>query len=230
MKKGKIGQSEDYVSVVAPLIKKENTWISWEKVEGAQTYSVIRNGKEIVKSAGLNYAAKLSGEYQVIAIDKNGVPSFASEPVLIGEAGEIQLVEMKKFAPKSNLPYQGSAADGFIEISKTKNKNVTIKVNIAETGTYAVDFRYANGNGPTNTENKCSAVRTFKVDGLFAGTFIFPQRGKEEWSDWGFSNVNSVQLKKGEHEFNLSFEDWNENMNGEINQAMLDYLRLIRIN
>ena len=92
-----------------------------------------------------------------------------------------------------------------------------------------MDFRYANGNGPTNTENKC-AIRTFNVDGQFAGTFVFPQRGKEEWSNWGFSNVNTVKLTKGTHEFQLSFEDWNENMNGEINQAMLDYLRLIKIN
>ena len=227
--KGKVGKADDYFSIVAPSLKKENSLISWGKVEGAESYQVIRNGKEIAKTSELNYDAKQGGEYQVIAIDKNGVPSFAGEPVLITDKKDVQTIAMETVAEKSTLPYQGFTANGFIEISKTKNKNVTIKVNIAETGTYAIDFRYANGNGPTNTENKC-AIRTFKVDGLFAGTFVFPQRGKEEWSDWGFSNVNSVKLIKGEHEFNLSFEDWNENMNGEINQAMLDYVRLIRIN
>ncbi|QNK61875.1 glycogen debranching protein [Pedobacter sp. PAMC26386] len=228
LEKGKVAHAEDYFSIVAPLLKKESTLISWEKVEGAENYEVIRNGQEIVKSKELSYNAKQSGEYQVIALDKNGVQSFASEPVLITEAKEIQTIAMETAAPKSALPYQGYTGDGFIEVSKTKNKNITVKVNVAEAGTYAIDFRYANGNGPTNTENKC-AIRTFKVDGLFAGTFVFPQRGKEEWSDWGFSNVNSIKLTKGEHEFNLSFEDWNENMNGEINQAMLDYLRVISV-
>jgi hypothetical protein len=229
LEQGKAAKSEDYFSVAAPLLKNENNMISWEKVEGAETYQVIRNGKEITVTQGLNYNAKQSGEYQVIAADKNKVTSFASEPVLITATKEMQTIAMETIAAKSELPYQGYTANGFIEISKTKNKNLTVKVNIAETGTYAIDFRYANGNGPTNTENKC-AIRTFNVDGQFAGTFVFPQRGKEEWSDWGFSNINSVKLEKGEHEFNLSFQDWNENMNGEINQAMLDYLRIIRIN
>jgi len=230
LEKGRVDHAKDYFSVVAPLVIKngENSF-SWDKVDGAQTYSVLRNGEETSRTASLNYTAKRSGEYQVIAIDQNEVPSFASEPVLIYDTEGIQNIAMEKIAPKSDLPYQGYTGDGFIEISKTKNKNITIKVNIAEEGTYAIDFRYANGNGPTNTENKC-AIRTFRVDGLFAGTFVFPQRGKGEWSDWGFSNINPVKLKKGEHVFNLSFEAWNENMNGEINQAMLDYMRLIRIN
>ena len=229
IEKGGVAIAEDYFSVVAPVLKKDNKLISWEKVEGAENYQVIRNGKKITKTQGLNYTAKESGEFQVIAADKNGVTSFASEPVLITETKEIQVIPMETVAAKSTLPYQGYTTNGFIEISKTENNKITFKTNIAESGTYAIDFRYANGNGPTNTENKC-AIRTFNVDGQFAGTFVFPQRGKEEWSDWGFSNVNLVKLTKGAHEFQLSLEDWNENMNGEINQAMLDYLRLIRIN
>lgn len=229
LEQDKVAKSEDYFSVVAPALKKENNRISWEKVEGAETYHVIRNGKEIAKTQELNYTAKQSGEYQVIAADKNKVTSFASEPVLITDAKELQTIAMETVAAKSMLTYQGYTTNGFIEISKTKNKKLTLKINIAEAGTYAIDFRYANGNGPTNTENKC-AIRTFNVDGQFAGTFVFPQRGKEEWSDWGFSNVNTVKLTKGTHEFQLSLEDWNENMNGELNQAMLDYLRLMRIN
>lgn len=227
--RGQVAIAEDYFSVVAPVLKKDNKLINWEKVEGAEVYQVIRNGKEIAQTKGLNYTVKEIGEYQVIAADKNGVTSFASEPVLIAETKEIQVIPMETVAAKSTLPYQGYTTNGFIEISKTKNRKVTLQINIAEAGTYAMDFRYANGNGPTNTENKC-AIRTFNVDGQFAGTFVFPQRGKEEWSNWGFSNVNTVKLTKGTHEFQLSFEDWNENMNGEINQAMLDYLRLIKIN
>lgn len=227
IEKGKTGLVKDYFSVAAPVAKIQGGLLSWNRVEGAVAYKVIYNGKEMNKTTELNHAVKQDGEYQVIAEDKNGVPSFASEPVLSAE-GKTQLLFADQVAEKSGLPYQGYAGTGFIEISKTKNKHITFEVNIAEAGTYAVDFRYANGNGPTNTENKC-AIRTFNLDGAFAGTFVFPQRGKEEWSDWGFSNTNVITLSKGKHQFNLSFADWNENMNGEINQAVLDYLRVIRI-
>jgi hypothetical protein len=36
-----------------------------------------------------------------------------------------------------------------------------------------------------------------------------------------------LTLTKGLHHFSISFESSDENMNGEINQAMLDCVRLI---
>ena len=93
---------------------------------------------------------------------------------------------------------------------------------------YAIDFRYANGNGPVNTENKC-AIRTLRVNDEFAGTVVLPQRGKNEWSDWGFSNSVIIYLEKGSQMITLGLESANNNMNGEINQAMLDYMRISKI-
>lgn len=228
LQKGKTGLVKDKFSVAAPLIKHEGELISWDKVEGAVAYRIVRNGKETDKINGLDYVAPDGGEYQVIAEDAEGVPSFASEPVLMYAPQKIKIIDLALVAEKSDLPYKGFSGRGFIEISKTKNRSIRIEVNVPESGTYALDFRYSNGNGPTNTENKC-AIRTFSIDDVFAGTFVFPQRGKEEWSDWGYSNTHVVELTKGAHQLHLSFEDWNENMNGEINQAMLDELRVIRI-
>ena len=225
---GMIGQVKDYFSVAAPVVKLTDGQLNWNEVEGAETYRLLRNGKEIARISELTYAVKADGEYQVIAEDKNQVPSFASEPVLNMQQEQPQIFFIDEAVEKSNLPYQGYSGKGFAEISKTKNKKIMLTVNIPEAGTYALDFRYANGNGPTNTENKC-AIRTFTIDGSFAGTFVFPQRGKDEWSDWGFSNTNEAVLDKGTHQLHLIYEEWNENMNGEINQAMLDYLRIIRL-
>ena len=126
------------------------------------------------------------------------------------------------------LPYKGFTGKGFVEISKLENTKLSIPVTIAEDGTYAIDFRYANGNGPTNTENKC-AIRTLKIDNKKSGTFVFPQRGVDEWSNWGFSNPVQVYLKKGKHIILLSFEHNDENMNVDVNQAMLDYLRIKKL-
>jgi hypothetical protein len=59
---------------------------------------------------------------------------------------------------------------------------------------------------------------------------VFPQRGKGEWSEWGFSNAVKTKLSKGKHTVTLAFKPANENMNGDINQAMIDYLRIIELN
>ena len=107
------------------------------------------------------------------------------------------------------------------------NRKIDFTINVKEDGNYIFDVRYANGNGPINTENKC-AFRSFYLDDQKSGTLVFPQRGKDEWSNWGWSNSLKLKLTKGMHHFSISFESWNENMNVEINQAMLDCVRLIR--
>ena len=63
----------------------------------------------------------------------------------------------------------------------------------------------------------------------YTGVLVMPQRGKDEWSDWGFSNSHTIPLNKGDNILKISFEDWNNNMNVDTNTAMLDYLRLIRL-
>ena len=226
---GEIALLKDAFSPVAPVVKYKDNKISWEKVDAALSYRILRNGTEIAKTASLDYTTTSNGEYQVIAEAAGGLASFASEPVLVYPAEKINTIDLALVTTKSALPYQGYSGKGFVEISRTKNTGISIMLNAPETGIYAFDFRYANGNGPTNTDNKC-AIRTVSLDGTFVGTFVFPQRGKDEWSDWGFSNTKQLELTKGSHELTLSFEKWNENMNGEVNQAMLDYLRVIRIN
>jgi hypothetical protein len=168
------------------------------------------------------------GSYQVIAVNNKGIESFATEPIeYIPATGQI-IIEAETVAPKANYPYQGFNADGFIELSKELNKSVSFVADITKAGTYSIDFRYANGNGPTNTENKC-AIRTLSVDIKKAGTIVLPQRGKGEWSNWGYTNSVLINLPAGKHTITLSFEEFNENMNGDINQAMLDELRLVLV-
>ena len=70
---------------------------------------------------------------------------------------------------------------------------------------------------------------SLKKGSAFAGTIVLPQRGIGEWSDWGYTNKVWVQLDKGTNQLSLTFEPANENMNSDINQAMIDHLRLIRV-
>lgn len=162
-----------------------------------------------------------------MAIDKDGLESFASEPVPVGPpALEVQL---ETLAPAAGQAYTGFSGAGFIEISPTQNQHLALPIDVPEAGLYALDFRYANGNGPLNTENKC-AFRTLRDGhGQLLGTVVLPQRGVGEWGNWGFSNPVVVPLAKGHNTVILTYEPANTNMNGAVNQAMLDYLRVRRV-
>jgi hypothetical protein len=193
-------------------------------------YRIFKNGQPWKETTTNSYNIPQgeTGEFQVQAIDKNGIASFTSEPVRIYPNTVIQVYEVEKYMTPSTLPYLGYSGTGFIEISRTLNRIVSMDIETPAEGLYAIDWCYANGNGPTNTENKC-AIRTLFVDDVRLGAQIFPQRGISEWSNWGFSNAIRVKLTKGTHYLKLEFMPENENMNIEVNQAMLDYLRLTRI-
>jgi len=220
----------DYTAPETPMANYKNGKLSWEKTQNATAYNITRNGKKISSVTGLSIPASASqyAEYQVTAVDAKGKTSFNSEPVAIVPPKAETIVEAETVADKSDLQYEGFSGNGFVEISTAKNIVINIPVDVAEDGVYAIDFRYANGNGPINTENKC-AIRTLTLDDHFAGTVVFPQRGKGEWSNWGFSNSVKAKLSKGKHTITLEFKPANENMNITVNQAMIDYLRLTKI-
>lgn len=109
-----------------------------------------------------------------------------------------------------------------------KNTNISIPIIIPKSGNYLVDLSYSNGTGPWNTDNNC-AIRSLYVNGIYKGVLVLPQRGTNEWSDWGFSNSYEVQFQKGKNEILIKFEKWNINMDGVINDAMIDFIRIIKL-
>src|SRR5665647_854105 len=226
----KINKVKNYTSPETPIVVYSSPQLSWERIEGANSYIIIKNGKELAKTSNTKFAVpgNLYAEYQVIALDKNNVQSFASEPLVVAENKAITTYEIENYNPKSDSAFKGFSGSGFTETSKTVNTSVEVPINILQAGTYAIDFRYANGNGPINTENKC-AIRTLQLNNQFAGTIVLPQRGTNEWSNWGYTNSVIIHLEKGKQILTISLEKQNENMNGAINQAMLDYVRVSKI-
>jgi hypothetical protein len=227
---GKINKVNNYFSLPTPTAKLEGNKIVWEAVKEASYYKILQNGKAVAQVTQTSYAvpSKTFAEYAVIAVDANKVESFASEPLAVSNNTSLQVIEMENIAGKADYPYKGFMGNGFSEISTTINKVVSIPFTAAKAGVYMIVFRYANGNGPTNTENKC-AVRTLKIDGIKKGIVLFPQRGKLEWSNWGESNPVNIKLTPGKHTLTLSYEPANENMNGLISQAMLDNVNITLI-
>ena len=124
--------------------------------------------------------------------------------------------------------HAGFQGPGYLRLTTEQHTEVRMVVQVPRAGIYALDFRYANGNGPVNTEDR-SAIRTVLVDGDTLGVVVMPQRGMNRWSDWGWTNALRVRLGRGEHVVTLHYTPHDRNMNGRENTALLDQLRLTRL-
>jgi hypothetical protein len=201
----------------------------WRSVEGAQRYFIYENGKKVTETSNTTFA--LPGhdyaQYQVMAVDGRGLQSFLSEPVESSvPRGKIEIEAEAK--GKIEDQYKGYSGAGYIKLDKSQNLVLDYDVNISKAGNYRIAFRYANGNGPVNTENKC-AIRTFRLDGKHIGAVVMPQRGTE-WNNWGYSNSHIINLSEGQHKIRIAFEDLDDNMNGAVNEALLDKIELALVN
>lgn len=226
----KINMVDNWFSLPNPQTKVLNNKIQWELVKGAKEYLVYKNGKLLLKTndASINIKAEETAEYTVSAVDDKGWESFISEPLFITNAENIKTYQLESVALPSSLPYSNFEGKGFIEVSNEKNRQITVNIEAEKAGKYLIDFRYANGSGPWNTDNKC-AIRSLYTNNNYTGTVVFPQRGQDEWSDWGWSNGYVAELKAGENELKLVFESWNINMNVDVNTVMLDFMRVTHL-
>ncbi|MCU4165893.1 MGH1-like glycoside hydrolase domain-containing protein [Carboxylicivirga caseinilyticus] len=219
---------ENRFSTSNPHVKLSETSINWEPVEGAEKYNVYKNG-ELLKTGdflSMQIAVDHFAEYAVTAINGYGDESFSSEPVKVIPVETI--LEIEQFYPKSSLPYTNYTGQGFIKISTNENVDLNLKVSVEEDGEYIIDCRYANGTGPWNTDNNC-CIRSLYVNNDYEGVLVMPQRGKGEWSDWGYSNAVKVHLLKGNINLKIVLEVWNTNMDEEINEALIDFIRIIKV-
>lgn len=218
---------------LTPITWLEGKTLCWNPIEYIHHYVVLRDGKWVAETRCTTYDATMPGEYQVIGVDGKGIEGFASEPRSTRQLLKIELpdegttVESSEIAHKPDGPVKGYTGAGFVELDKS-SPALNIPVNIDETGEYSISFRYANGNGPVNTKNRC-AVRTLSVDGKRIGIVVMPQRGKGNWDDWGVTNPLKVLLPQGTHTITLDFRPENENMNIKTNHSLIDDVRLTRL-
>ena len=205
-----------------------NNYLEWNPIEYISKYQVLKNGMLVAETRETSWPATEPGEWQVIGIDARGVHSFASEPRSNRPATIYQFKNEgtgMKSPELCNAPangVKGYTGQGFVEIDRTSDPE-TINIKIPQSGMYTFALRYANGNGPVNTENK-AAIRTLMLNGSKRGTFVMPQRGVGNWDDWGMSNRIQVPLTAGTYTVGITYRPENENMNINTNHALLDQL------
>lgn len=223
-----ISRVENKFTLATPITTLNGNSLTWKADSKAVSYNVYQNGKVAsnVKEAKFEIKEQNYSEYSVTAVNQDGFESFMSEPLIFSSENPL-LYEAEDFAPKSNLDYVNFSGKGFVEITKENNKEIHFSIELKTSGYYYVDIRYSNGSGPWNTDNKC-AIRSLSVNDKYIGAMVFPQRGTNEWSDWGYSNARRIHLKRGINDVVLKFEDWNNNMNVDVNTAMIDQLRLYK--
>lgn len=196
------------------------------------SYQLYINGvfEQDLSSASIEFKpASKTSVISILPINKKGVVGFSCRPHFVMDRNALQVVQLEYYAPRgTSLIADKKKGDKFVETSLARNKSIKFTVDVPVEGDYFIDVRYANGSGPINTENKC-AIRMLYANGLRIGAFVYPQRGIGEWLSTGFSNMLQAHLNKGINKLELVYElPYCENMNGAVNTALLDYVRVIR--
>ncbi|MCK9424453.1 MAG: hypothetical protein M0Q21_00285 [Ignavibacteriaceae bacterium] len=209
-----------------PKVKLVDGKLAWEKIPGADHYLIYKNGSKLTSTKETVFKStpkKVLEEYQVKAVDKNSAASFLSEPITIN--GKEKIIEIEDCVSTYENKYANYSGKGYVKIEKQNHQDINFSFTSKTNGLYTIDFRYANGNGPLNTENKC-AIRSLMVDQKFTGVIVMPHRGENTWNVFNYSNSVQIYLSKGEHTVTLTFRNSDENMNGEVNGALLDHARI----
>ncbi|MCQ2147235.1 MAG: hypothetical protein MJZ16_06940, partial [Bacteroidales bacterium] len=251
-----VNMVENDYQLATPVVTLSGNKLTWTSVDRAACYYLLKDGKKVSETTSLEVTLPGDGEYSVVAaLDSKGTRvSYMSEPIyyyqlyqlyqvedyaLVFDPNRKQIQESEGVGNKTTTTRERADVPtlqgvnisghqgGCAMITRNENILITIPIEVKEAGTYALDWRYANGNGPINTENKC-ATRVLAVDEKPAGVSVFPQRG-HRWTDWGWSNPQIVELSSGRHIVTLTFTDAVENMNITVNQALLDALRVTKI-
>lgn len=221
--------STEMVSAGAPA----QNLLEWNPIEYIDHYIVLKNGVPVSTTKLTSWPATDEAEWQVVGVSADGTQSFASEPrsnrsyTMWQMPGESLSMVSPEISYKPSAAVEGFYGKGFVETDH-KSAAIDVPVEVPSAGRYTVALRYANGNGPVNTENK-AAVRTLKLNGKKIATMVMPQRGTANWNDWGLTNRAVVELPAGKSVLTIAFEPEDENMNLSTNHALIDCIVITRM-
>jgi endoglucanase Acf2 len=107
-----------------------------------------------------------------------------------------------------------SVAEGATVGSLASNEWLEYTINVAQSGLYSFDFRYASGNvaggGPFHLE----------LDGQdISGTITVPSTSSTSWDVWATKTVSNIAMTPGRHILRVAFSS------GEFNLAKMSFIR-----
>ncbi len=211
-KRSNIHLAEDDSWAVCPdlpvLTAEENGTLTWEE-NPDYTYKLWDGSKYIDVSGGVYRPAskKVYRTYSLVAVDKNGVTSEMSKPVIFSPEGTKQVYEAEDAEYNEGnfeAVAEGFTGTGYVVDFLNKKTDLTFTVEAEKTGTYQMSLIYNNNGNPTTGQD--GGIRSIFVDGEDAGTLIFPivkydfQRGA----------CMFLELEKGTHTITITYnrDDW----------------------
>ena len=220
-----------------PEFMPATPWTVWDGNEGyiaapedGVTYDIYLNGvkKGTAKDGKISIPdVERYTTVNIVPVGKQFTGFMSRTQEFIPE-GAASIYEFESVAPAGTDLVPAAHSKKFVETTIDKNTDITLAVHAEQSGTYLIDIRYANGSGPINTDNKC-AIRTLIVNNHEVGAIVMPQRGQGEWVSTGFSNMLQVELREGNNMIDIKYiTPQNINMNGDVNTALLDYMRVIK--
>lgn len=217
-------------SPIEPVIRFENQYIHWSMQPGV-TYRLKGIGVNKEVRSPYNLRKEKPGYYAVCAVDEKGVESDLSNPVLY--TFYERRYEAEDFAKSSFIEAKskGYSGSGYVKDCSAAPANLSIEIEVPETGDYMIRFTGSNGNGPHDT---FCTIRSLSLDGKDYATVILEAYG--DWSEWTHTNhILLRNLSAGKHTVSLTVNpeqrgfDNNMSFNKEnLNDWFIDYLTVIR--
>lgn len=193
-----------------PEVQMADGKLQWEAIEGAAKYEILKDGQVVAETAACMQPVDGEGEYLVRAVSAEGVHSFTSEPLRYYSEAAVQMLPVDKW------------------LDTTLGEQAKVKVKVPASGWYVLDWEYANGSGEVEHRNHC-VNRQLYIDGKNITAMVFPQRGYDAWTSYGWSSSVKVYLKKGTHQVSLRYLEKNINISIDIDKAYVKSLRLTRL-
>lgn len=189
------------------LTENADGTLTWEE-KPEYTYK-LWNGERFEEVSGGSYTPdrEVYGAYSLVAVDKNGITSEMSKPVIVSpenskivyeaEDGEYQASNFEAVA-------SGYTGTGYVVDNLAKKTDLCITVNAPKTGRYQISMIYNNYGDPTSGQD--GGIRSVYIDGKDAGTMVFPIV-KYDFQQGSHLFVN---LKEGPHTVEIRYnkDDW----------------------
>ncbi|WP_255491367.1 carbohydrate-binding protein [Dysgonomonas sp. ZJ279] len=218
-------------SPIEPVLKEENSKLSWVQNEGLKSFVYDANINETATSP-YDLNNKPNGFYSVYTVDQKGFESDLSNPFIHSTSINIYEVEDAKYKGTVKNSAKGFSGKGYIEDMANNSANVELTIDIKEAGNYGVALIGSNGRGPHDVY---CYIRSVFVDDVDTGTFILESSG--DWNTWTTSNYLILKnIPAGTHIIKLRLNPENKGFDSNMshgkkdqNDAFLDYLKVVKL-
>lgn len=209
--------------------------LSWEDIGYPVPYTVYESARKVATVNALTWEQPLTElnralRFTVRAEPESSYPSLYSNDALAHPPQtRIEILATQGSYPEGArqqaLEELGLERD-YLHLEGNPGEASEWEIDVPKAGLWALRFRYGNGSGPISTDNKC-ALRTVSLNREAVGKAVFPQTGN--WTDREWSVITYLRLRPGRQRIGLRLGSDDTNMDGSVNEVVIDTLELILI-